>query len=816
MIAVCLAISLKKYNLGLQTLPVKHSLLIFFIALCGSALGQSNALCIQKSTSNNYIAGSDTTLVLYKAISQNEDEKILLFTIRTAINYIPVLAKTDVSGNILWSSAILSESSSIELFNAIVLRDSSIFVFCIEKPSAQNPAFGYHTLWFDKNGVKIQQKSYQLKSTLSFSATSATDIKLSETVNRHIIFGVGIYDQTLAKSFILAGNINTGGDLQWAKCFTPSFDNYNILDLITTNDNFIIQGHTLGGQSHTFVILNSTKISQNDGSILTSISHRDYSYLNFGSTSSAQSVITDDYRIKTLISWRINGYYQLYYSFTFDSSLNLLKNTTFHTPNTPSSYVPTSVSLNKKGMSIIKTAGTFAGSNTGFFITDVDDNVLVQKKIDPNSNDANYTTYSKADVSLENSDSLYFYWNDKVNGKNTVRWIKTGVEDSGDFCGVTDSSFVLSNYYPMSEYNWKLNSFADNIFEPVTSTLTTFSPSISRDIVCEKISGFCNPIKINKLPTICSISEPVKITVNKNQECKGAVLFRFDTSAVKSWQQPDDTTLLLSFDKSWQGDIYAAAPFCPLAKDTFHLIVNAPYINGISLGSDTILCKGDILYLTPGINLGSYTWQNGATNENFKADKGGLYYVTVKDNCDRLYSDSIKIALIDKKPSVGADLSICKKETVELKVKGDFNSFFWIPNYNISNVTSKTVLANPEITTNYFVTTTTKEGCIAKDTITILVKDCPQNFFIPSGFTPNNDGRNDFFKPVVTAPLEKYEFSIYNRWGQRIFYSTNILKGWDGKLSGQQQDNAVFVWTCTYKFYDKPVEYKKGSFTLIR
>lgn len=795
---------------------MKHSLLIFLIILSGSASGQSNALCIQESTSNNYIAGRDTTLVLYKAISQNENDKILLFTIRSAINYIPVLAKTDISGNILWSTAILSESSTIELFNAIVLRDSSIFVFCIEKPSAQNLVFGYHTLWFDKNGVKIQQKNYQLKNSLSFSATSANDIKLSETDNGHIVFGIGIYDQSLAKSFILAGNINKGGDLQWAKCLTPSFDNYIILDLITTNDNFIIQGHTPGSISHTFVILNSTKLSQSDGSILTSISYRDYSYGSGAAITSAQSVITDNYKIKTLISWRISGYYQFYFSFTFDTSFNLLKSTTFHTPNTPGSYVPVSVSLNKKGMSIIKTIATLDRKSTGFFITDVDDNVLVQKKISPNSNDANYTTYGKADVSLENSDSLYFYWNDKVNGKNTIRWIKTGVEDNGDFCGVTDSSFVLSNYYPMSKYDLKLNHFADNIFEPVTSTLTTFSPSISRDIICEKISGFCNPIKINKLPTICSITEPVKITVNKNQECRGAVLFRFDTSAVKSWQQPDDTTLLLSFDKSWQGDIYAAAPFCPLAKDTFHLTVNAPYINGISLGNDTILCKSDILYLTPGTDLGTYTWQNGSTNASFKVDKGGLYYVTVNDNCNRFYSDSIKITLIDKKPSIGADLSICKKETVQLKAKGNFVSYTWSPAYNINSTTSQSVIVNPEITTVYQVAAITAEGCVAKDSVIIMVKDCPQNFFMPTAFTPNNDGRNDVLKPTLTAPVEKYEFSIYNRWGQRIFYTTDKQKGWDGKLLGILKDNGVFIWMCTYKFYDKPVEFQKGTFTLIR
>lgn len=239
-------------------------------------------------------------------------------------------------------------------------------------------------------------------------------------------------------------------------------------------------------------------------------------------------------------------------------------------------------------------------------------------------------------------------------------------------------------------------------------------------------------------------------------------------------------------------------------------------IQPFSLGVDTALCPGKSVLLQAPTGFQQYQWQDGTNGNNFLAASENSYYVTVTDFCGNVYSDTIQVTQLDKKVNLGADISICKRETVQLTAKGNFISYNWSPSYNINSTTSQTVILNPEISTTYFVEAATSEGCLAKDTITILVKDCPQNFYIPSAFTPNNDGRNDLFKPIVTAPLEKYEFSIFNRWGQRIFYSTNILKGWDGKLSGQQQDNAVFVWTCTYKFYDKPAEYKKGSFTLVR
>jgi hypothetical protein len=102
-------------------------------------------------------------------------------------------------------------------------------------------------------------------------------------------------------------------------------------------------------------------------------------------------------------------------------------------------------------------------------------------------------------VAFDNKDSIYVYWNDKENGKNMVKWIKTSIADNGDFCNVKDSSFIQTAYYPMSRYNWNLTPSSNDIFAAFNSTVTSFSPIIRRELTCEKVSGFCNPIKINKL-----------------------------------------------------------------------------------------------------------------------------------------------------------------------------------------------------------------------------------------------------------------------------------------------------------------------------
>jgi gliding motility-associated-like protein len=62
----------------------------------------------------------------------------------------------------------------------------------------------------------------------------------------------------------------------------------------------------------------------------------------------------------------------------------------------------------------------------------------------------------------------------------------------------------------------------------------------------------------------------------------------------------------------------------------------------------------------------------------------------------------------------------------------------------------------------------------------------------------------------------KYSFSIYNRWGQVVFQTTDIHKGWDGHYGGAQQSMNTFVWICSYKFDNEEMKSQKGTVVLLR
>ena len=109
-----------------------------------------------------------------------------------------------------------------------------------------------------------------------------------------------------------------------------------------------------------------------------------------------------------------------------------------------------------------------------------------------------------------------------------------------------------------------------------------------------------------------------------------------------------------------------------------------------------------------------------------------------------------------------------------------------------------------------------RNGCTGRDTTLVTTKKCPYGIYFPNAFTPNKDGHNDLFKPVITGNPVKYHFSIYNRWGQRVFDTTDPTEGWDGSIANRDQESSAYVWICVYQFGGEKEKSSNGSFILIR
>ncbi len=95
----------------------------------------------------------------------------------------------------------------------------------------------------------------------------------------------------------------------------------------------------------------------------------------------------------------------------------------------------------------------------------------------------------------------------------------------------------------------------------------------------------------------------------------------------------------------------------------------------------------------------------------------------------------------------------------------------------------------------------------------------PANYegvFIPTGFSPNGDGQNDFLELFIGKDVASFNFSIYNRWGQLIFESNSVTNIWDGSFNNTQLNSGVFVYQIDIKFTDGKKEKRAGNITLVR
>lgn len=147
-------------------------------------------------------------------------------------------------------------------------------------------------------------------------------------------------------------------------------------------------------------------------------------------------------------------------------------------------------------------------------------------------------------------------------------------------------------------------------------------------------------------------------------------------------------------------------------------------------------------------------------------------------------------------------------------IMGQIVSYQWSPLTWLDRPDVAAPLASPITTTTYQLKVTTGNGCTAtgKETIGVFYE-----LLMPTAFTPNGDGRNDVFRVPPSVPVTIIRFSIYNRWGQQVFSTSNSGEGWDGRMGNKPQPTGAYVWMMEYyNPLTKKPEKKAGTVMLVR
>jgi gliding motility-associated-like protein len=240
-----------------------------------------------------------------------------------------------------------------------------------------------------------------------------------------------------------------------------------------------------------------------------------------------------------------------------------------------------------------------------------------------------------------------------------------------------------------------------------------------------------------------------------------------------------------------------------LATDsvTVHLFEEYdPLVDG--LGADAVLCDANPMTLSTSIpGATNFVWQDNSTASSYTTSNGGIFSVSLLDGngCD--FVDTISItASQSPQVTLPSDTTICEDNIVSFNVYDpSASAYLWRgPSvYFLQNDPT-----SPEFTATF-------EGVYEVDvtngcgTLTQLIElktiDCSCSPFVPNAFTPNNDGDNDELFIFTGCTLEDVRFSIFDRWGERVFATDDINVGWDGLTSGSLAPSGTYVYRLEYR-----------------
>ncbi|MGZ3948858.1 MAG: T9SS type B sorting domain-containing protein [Flavisolibacter sp.] len=342
-------------------------------------------------------------------------------------------------------------------------------------------------------------------------------------------------------------------------------------------------------------------------------------------------------------------------------------------------------------------------------------------------------------------------------------------------------------------------------------------------------------------------------TVNSNLRLSG------NTGPVFNWQQSFDKTTWNSFSPAKKDSAYGVnslnsdtyyrvivkSGVCPADTSsiaTLHLL-NANFPAASFQPDSAFICYGQSARLNATISSGtSYTWTpvsnlinqgNGTVTSlpyNIQATaspSSSTYYILKVFNavCPTALTDTFLVRVAPRIiVNAGHDTIIVSNQQLQFNATVNdpaANQFNWSPPTGLSatNIPNPVALLNSSMVDDaitYIVRATNSIGCYGEDAITVRVFKTGPDIFVPDAFTPNGDGHNDVIRPILVGIKQLNFFRVYNRWGQLIFQTSESEKGWDGKISGQDQTTNSFVYYVQAVDYTGRVITKKGTFTLIR
>ncbi len=274
--------------------------------------------------------------------------------------------------------------------------------------------------------------------------------------------------------------------------------------------------------------------------------------------------------------------------------------------------------------------------------------------------------------------------------------------------------------------------------------------------------------------------------------------------------------------------VTATNAFKCVNSDSVKISVIHPF--KLQLPAEAFVCRGESIRLNAA-GANAYHWilnTEGLSNtsvSNPVASPNNTTIYTVTGTGEKgCFSDTAEIKIVvHERPSVnagaGAEILVGSPYQLQSSASNDVISWSWSPSDFLSCINCAAPLATPLKPMDYIITVKNSHGCAATDTVTIKLICSESQVFIPTGFTPNNDGLNDQFSILGQGISKVNNLRIYDRWGTLMFERSNFSIGdksaaWDGRYKGVQVPLGLYTYfvemSCSGNTFTR-----KGTVTVI-
>ena len=237
--------------------------------------------------------------------------------------------------------------------------------------------------------------------------------------------------------------------------------------------------------------------------------------------------------------------------------------------------------------------------------------------------------------------------------------------------------------------------------------------------------------------------------------------------------------------------------------------------------SDVLICQGESFSLgATDIDNAVYEWtgpSNYFSEEQFPTildghpNMSGDYSVIgIVSGCATFPVSTHVEVIPTPNPNLGPDTIFCTRDYTTILNPGSFLNYQW---HNGATSTTLPVLEDGI----YSVEVSDSYGCIGTDSV-FLREICPTRIYVPNIFTPDGDGHNDFFKAYAFDVID-FKLSVFSRWGELVFQSTNPEESWNGQYKNKWIQSGIYVWQLEVTGYQENgtiySEVLNGSLTVV-